>query len=92
MFGLIVGTIEIIAKAIEIYEAVKDKSGIPRALREVSKKLPSVKDLLSSADVQYQSCKLDNNTWDSAKQDVEHCKELCQELQDLLISAYPSST
>jgi hypothetical protein len=94
VFGLVVGTIDIIHKSIEIYDAIKDKSGIPRALRKVSDKLPSVEQLLKVAQAQYREGKLnkiDKQTWDNAKQEIEQCKELCQELQDLLLSAYPDA-
>jgi hypothetical protein len=94
VFGLVVGTIDIIHKSIEIYDAIKDKSGIPKALRKVSDKLPSVEQLLKGAQAQYREGKLnkiDKQTWDNAKQEIEQCKELCQELQDLLLSAYPEA-
>jgi hypothetical protein len=94
VFGLVVGTIDIIHKSIEIYDAIKDKSGIPKALRKVSDKLPSLEQLLRGAQAQYRGGKLnkiDKQTWDNAKQEIEQCKELCQELQDLLLSAYPEA-
>jgi hypothetical protein len=47
--SLVVGTIDIIHKSIEIYDAVKDKSGIPRKLGKVSDKLLSVEKLLKGA-------------------------------------------
>ncbi|PPJ55353.1 hypothetical protein CBER1_10074 [Cercospora berteroae] len=52
VFSLVVGAIEIIHRAIEIYEAVNDKSGVPKALKKVSEKLPSVEEILKSADAQ----------------------------------------
>lgn len=80
VFGLVVGTIDIIHKSIEIYDAIKDKSGIPKTLRKVSDKLLSVEQLLKGAQVQYREGKLnkiDKQIWDNAKQEIEQCKELC---------------
>lgn len=94
VFGLVVGTIDIIHKSIEIYEAVKDKSGIPKKLRKVSDKLSSVEKLLKGAQAQYNEGKLnkiDRQTWDDAKQEIGQCKELCQDLHQLLLSAYPET-
>jgi hypothetical protein len=94
VFGVVAGTIDLIHKSIEIYGAVKDKSGIPKALKKVSDKLPSLEELLRGAQAQYKEGKLntiDKQTWDNAKQEIEQCKELCQELHDLLLSAYPKA-
>ena len=94
VFGLVVGTIDIIHKSIEIYDAVKDKSGIPKKLRKVSDKLSSVEKLLKGAQAQYNEGKLnkiDRQTWDDARQEIGQCKELCQELHQLLLSAYPDA-
>jgi hypothetical protein len=94
VFGMVAGTIDLIHKSIEIYGAVKDKAGIPKALMKVSDKLPSLEELLRGAQAQYEEGKLntiDNQTWDIAKQEIEQCKELCQELHDLLLSSYPKA-
>ena len=94
VFGLIAGTIEIVHKAVEIYGAVKNKAGIPIELRKVSEKLTSVEDILRSAEAQYREGKLDKidgQTWDNAKREVEQCRQLCQELHDLLLGAYPEA-
>ena len=94
VFGLVVGTIDIIHKSIEIYDAVKDKSGIPKKLKKVSDKLSSVEKLLKGAQAQYNEGKLnkiDRQTWDDARQEIGQCKELCQELHQLLLSAYPDA-
>jgi hypothetical protein len=94
VFGLVVGTIDIVHKSIEIYDAVKDKSGIPKKPRKVSDKLSSVEKLLKGAQAQYNEGKLnkiDRQTWDNAKQEIGQCKELCQELHQLLLSAYPDA-
>lgn len=80
VFGLVVGTIDIIHKSIEIYDAVKDKSGILEKLRKVSDKLSLVEKLLKDAKAQYHEGKLNNidrQTWDNAKQEIEQCKQLC---------------
>ncbi|CAK1356546.1 uncharacterized protein RHO25_012312 [Cercospora beticola] len=94
VFSLVVGVIEIIHRAIEIYEAVNDKSGIPKTLKKVSEKLPSVEEILKSAEAQHKAGALkdiDKDTWASAEREVEKCKQACQELHDLLQSAYPKA-
>jgi transcriptional regulator of heat shock response len=94
VFGVVAGTIDLIHKSIEIYDAVKDKSKIPKALRKVSDKLPSIEELLRGAQAQYKEGKLnkiDKQTWDNAKHEIVKCKELCQELHDLVLSAYPEA-
>ena len=94
VFGVIAGTIDLIHKSVEIYGAVKDKSGIPKALRKVSDKLPSIEELLRGAQAQYKEGQLnqiDNKTWENAKQEIERCNELCLELHELLLSVYPEA-
>lgn len=89
VYGLIGGTIAIIETSVEIYDAVKDKSGIPLKLRKVSDKLPSLLEILRGAESQYKAGQPDGSTWISAAADVKRCDEACQELQDLLGSAFP---
>jgi hypothetical protein len=94
VFSLVVSTVDIIHTSIEIYDAVKDKLGISKALRKASDKLPSVEKPSRGAQAQYREGKLyqiDKHTWDNVKQKIEQCKELCQEFQDLLLSAYPEA-
>jgi hypothetical protein len=94
VFGFIAGAIDITHKAVEIYGAVEDKSGIPKALRKVSDKLPSIEGILRTAEAQCKGLKFDEiDEWTlrDMKRDVEACKYTCQELQDLLLSAYPKA-
>jgi hypothetical protein len=94
IFGLIAGAIDITHKVIELYSAVKDKSGIPKSLRKVSEKLPSVEELLKVAEDQWkrrQLDKIDEETLRGVERDIEHCKGLCQKLHDLLLSTYPKA-
>jgi hypothetical protein len=95
VFGFIAGAIDITHKAVEIYRAVEDKSGIPKALRKVSEKLPSVEGILRSAEAQCKSVKFDSvDEWTlrDMKRDVQDCMVSCQELHELLLSAYPKET
>jgi hypothetical protein len=95
VFGFIAGAIDITHKAVEIYRAVEDKSGIPRALRKVSEKLPSVEGILRSAEAQCKGVKFDSiDEWTlrDMKRDVQDCMVSCQELHELLLSAYPKDT
>jgi hypothetical protein len=95
VFGFIAGAIDITHKAVEIYRAVEDKSGIPKALRKVSEKLPSVEGILRSAEAQCKGVKFDSvDEWTlrDMKQDVQECMLSCQELHELLLSAYPKRT
>jgi hypothetical protein len=77
---LVIGTIDVIHKSIEIDDAVKDKSYIPKALKKVSEKLSSEEKLLKVTQDQYKEGKInkiDEQTWDNAKQEIEQSKELC---------------
>ena len=89
VFDLILGAIEVIKISYEIYKAVQDKSGIPKNLKKVSEKLPSLFEILRSAEAQYNAGEPEEQIWVSATNDVKHCSEACQELQDLLKHAYP---
>jgi hypothetical protein len=91
VFGLIAGAIDITHKAVEIYQAVEDKSGIPRSLKKVSEKLPSVERLLKDAEAQWKVSGLDKID-EQTTREFEHCKELCQDLHDLLLSIYPKAS
>jgi len=91
VYGLITGTIAIIDASIKIYDAVHDKSGVTKELRKVSAQMPSIKELLEDAAAQYDAKKLDEQTWLNAGADVKRCHEACQELQDVLESAYPKA-
>jgi hypothetical protein len=89
VYGLITGTITIIETSIKIYDAVKDKSGIPEKLRKVSETLPSLRELLRGAEAQFSKSQPADTAWIEVGKDVERCNEACQELQDLLSKAYP---
>jgi hypothetical protein len=89
VYGLITGTITIIDTSIQIYDAVKDKSGIPKKLRKVSETLPSLKELFRGAEAQFNQNQLAETAWISVGKDVQSCNEACRELQDLLSRAYP---
>jgi hypothetical protein len=89
VFDLVLGTIEVIKTSVEIYKAVQDKSGIPEKLKKVSEKLPSILEILQSAEARYKAGQPEEQAWVTAESDVRHCKEGCQDLQDLLKSAYP---
>jgi hypothetical protein len=89
VFDLVLGAIEIIKISNEIYKAVQDKSGIPEKLRKVSEKLPSLLEILRSAEAQYKAGQPDDQAWITARSDVKHCEEACKDLQSLLKSAYP---
>lgn len=94
IFGLFAGAIDITHKAVEIYKAVEDKSGIPRTLRKVSEKLPSVEEILKDAEVQCKGIELsgiNEQTWCGMERDIKECTEACEELHGLLLSAYPEA-
>lgn len=88
VYGLITGTITIIETSIQIYDAVKDKSGIPKKLRKVSETLPSLKEVLRGAEAQFGRNQPVEQAWIEVGKDVQRCNEACQELQDLLSKAY----
>jgi hypothetical protein len=85
IYGLIVGTIEIIKVSKEVYSAVKDKSGIPRALRATSDKLGPLLELLEGAKENEPA----EQVWVEVGKEVQRCNQACKELQELLLKAYP---
>ena len=91
VYGLIVGTIAILKTSKEIWSAVKDKSGIPKALRATSDKLGTLIELLESAEAQWEKAKHKSaeDAWVEVAKDVKRCNEACKELQELLLTAYP---
>ena len=83
--GLIGLTITVIQGSIQIYGAVKDKSGIPERLRKVSDTLPSLFELLESAKAQFDKDHPLKQTWVEVEKDVKRCQESCHELaKDIL--------
>lgn len=90
VYGLIAGSIAIIRTAIDIYSAVQDKSGIPERLRKVSENLQPLEALLRNAGDQYNSKQLSQQIWKEADNDFKRCNELCRDLHDLLVKAFPN--
>jgi chaperonin cofactor prefoldin len=89
--GLIGLTIAAIDASIQIYDAVKDKSGIPEKLGKVSDTLPSLSELLKGAQAQFDKDQPTKQAWLEVEKDLERCNGACQELHDILESAYPKS-
>ena len=87
--GLIGLTITVIQGSIQIYGAVKDKSGIPERLRKVSDTLPSLLELLEGAKPQFDKDHPPKQAWVEVEKDVQRCHAACQELHEILESAYP---
>jgi hypothetical protein len=61
----------------------------PTKLRKVSAELPSLLEILRSAEAQYKAGQSDDQALTTARSDVKHCEEACKDLQSLLKSAYP---
>jgi hypothetical protein len=89
--GLIGLTISVVQGSIQIYDAVKDKSGIPEKLRKVSDTLPSLAELLKGAKTQFDKRQPAEQAWIEVEKDFRRCHEACQELREILESAYPKS-
>ncbi|KAK5697081.1 hypothetical protein LTR17_024022 [Elasticomyces elasticus] len=91
VYSLVTGTIEIIKTAIEIWEAVKDKDKLPRQLRVVAEKLPSIQQLLATSEQQYQLKRVPDAQWATAKQNVERCRTGCEDIRGIFDKAFPSN-
>jgi hypothetical protein len=89
--GLIGLTIAAIDASVQIYDAVKDRSGIPEKLRKVSDTLPSLAELLKGARAQFDKDQPTKQAWFEVEKDLERCHGACQELHDILESAYPKT-
>ena len=88
VYGLITGTITIVETSIKIYDAVKDKSGIPEKLKKISDKLPALLELLEGARAQAEKFHPTEQTWIEVKKAIQHCREACEGLQYHLESVY----
>ncbi|KAK5722689.1 hypothetical protein LTR15_005921 [Elasticomyces elasticus] len=91
VYSLVTGTIDLIKTAIEIWEAVKDKDKLPRQLRVVAEKLPSIQQLLATSEQQYQLKRVPDTQWATAKQNVERCRTGCDEIRGIFDKAFPSN-
>lgn len=91
VFDLVLSAIEVVKISIEIYQAVQDKSAVPKRLRTVSDTLPSLLEILESAEAQYNIQQPDQQAWITARSDVRHCEEACRDLQSLLETVYPKA-
>jgi hypothetical protein len=89
--GLISLTIAVIDASIQIYNAVKDKSGIPEKLRKVSDTLPSLSELLKGAQAQFDKDQPTKQAWFEVEKDLKRCLEACQKLHDIIERAYPKT-
>jgi hypothetical protein len=89
VFGFVAASVELVKVALEIYEAVEDPSKIPKKLRKVAEKLPAVRDLLETAQEQYDNELPDKKTWQEAEASLKRCHDGCEELKQLFDKALP---
>lgn len=87
IFGLVTGSIDVIKICITIYKDVQDKTKLPKRLRLVAEQLPSIQQILLSA--QDNQNQLHHSRWIEAKSDLERCHESCEALTKLFEEAFP---
>ncbi|KAL2823016.1 hypothetical protein BJX63DRAFT_376077 [Aspergillus granulosus] len=84
ILSLISSTITIIEITIEVYDAIEDLHGLPKAFQQVSDRLPLVKDIL--VDAKGQAKNTDSSTEaTSPKSLLESCEKKAKELQNIFV-------
>ncbi|WAO94398.1 Pfs, NACHT, and ankyrin domain-containingprotein [Fusarium falciforme] len=80
--GLISAVISIVEAVEIVYNGIRDTRNLPRAFREVAKKLPLVRDTLRIAERQI-GASTDDEACQAVKTVVESCKVKAEELKDI---------
>lgn len=91
VYGVIENIIETVKASIEAYEAVQNKSVIPETVRIVSERLPSLLEVLQNTGARYSDRRPDKSRLIAAEATIKTLKGSCQNLQNLLKSAYSQS-
>ena len=89
MLGIISSIISIVTAAKNIYDAAKDKNGLPKAFHHVAAKLPIVIVILKQASDYAQRPKVDNNTRDAFQGILSRCETSAKELQEIFEKSIP---
>lgn len=86
VLGLISGIISVVDASLEIYNAVKDASGLPPSFRDIASRLPAIKLTLRKALDGLDAGRSDNSV-ESIRSSLEMCKRKVEELEGIFRSA-----
>lgn len=87
--GIISSIISIVTAAKNIYDAGKDKSGLPKAFHHVAAKLPIVIVILKQARDYARRAEVDKNTRDAFQGILSRCETSAKELQAIFEKSIP---
>ncbi|KAF3765988.1 hypothetical protein M406DRAFT_29197, partial [Cryphonectria parasitica EP155] len=90
VLGLISSIISVIDASLEIYNAVKDASGLPASFRDVASRLPVIKITIRKAIDEFHTNESDD-FYKDMKPSLEMCKEKVEELEGIFRHAMRSS-
>lgn len=87
--GIISSIISIVTAAKNIYDAAKDKNGLPKAFHHVAAKLPIVVVILKQASDYARRAEVDENTRDAFQGILSRCETSAKELQVIFEKSIP---
>ena len=87
--GLISGIIAIVDATKKVYDAAKDKQGLPAAFREVAERLPVVQNILANAKARAESGQIDDEASKAAKAILEPCDSRVKGLNEIFRKVMP---
>jgi hypothetical protein len=92
VLGLISSIISIVDGTKQVYDAVTNTQGLPKAFREVAARLPIVQTILSSAKRHIEEGVADEDSYKGTKDVVEGCKKKARKLDELFQKVIPADS
>jgi hypothetical protein len=89
VIGLISGTLAIVGATKKVYDAAKDKEGLPTAFREVALRLPLVQNILSDAKALAEGGQLNDEVSKSMESILEACNLRIEKLKEIFEKVIP---
>ena len=91
VLGLISSTITIIDTIVKVYNDVKDAGGIPITFREITRRLPLIRNTLGIAEAHITKGSLDGESGRAIKPIVEGCKDKALRLEIMFRKVVPQA-
>ncbi|KAH8591315.1 hypothetical protein B0O99DRAFT_663707 [Bisporella sp. PMI_857] len=91
VIGWISGTIAIIDAITKVYDATQDAEGLPQAFREVTQRLPLVRDTLQATEGHMKRYNLGDESCIAMKPVVEGCKDKAVRLETIFQKVIPQA-
>ena len=90
VLGLIGSIISIVDGTKQVYDAAANAQGLPEAFREVAGRLPVVRNILGSTQVNIDGGGVDNDSCKGVKPIAEACEKKAKKLDELFHKAIPA--